>query len=615
MYENSKVMNPKKELMTLAIDLGENEKKFLKIYNDSNPEELAYNFCFINHLDYRSMNLLTDEVKKVFESRKNIPNTQSNEIRNSYNKNNVNNNYNNNDENLARFVNKKTPLKSKNRNNQIFQNLNDYSNYLSNNIDLNKSYNNYNRKNNSNGKNTTSKLNQSYRPATANSKRKITLSNNLSINDTNDNTNVDFYKKPNTYFTQNNYSSQRKNTISTNKSNYPISILINNKKNDNLNYGERLYHKCKKIEERKNNKIQQIKNEEEKKLNRECTFKPRINRLSYHAFTNRYNNNLKYDDEDNIIYYRDYIDRKLNYLKERYNKKDENCYFSPKINKTKEKDNKSIPRYEQLYQNSKQLKSKKEFLDKIYNNNSFKPSINKVYNTEITNLPFNERQNIYNSRTTERKKQMKNQMENNIDSKTGQKFFQPKINQNSHLIKRNNDTFNKLYSDHKKQSVKKQKYEKEIQERFSPLESFASEQSNEIYLKQKVNSFEKIFSILDKDQDGIISKFNVYTNGLDKKIQKIISPIIIELKEDNQTLNKEEFCAACFKLFDTLNYLQKKEVMNYALNKKSNKDNEYLFFTFKPKITYNYDPNIYYEKEKKKHEEDTNNNNEEGSEK
>ena len=331
MYENSKVMNPKKELMTLAIDLGENEKKFLKIYNDSNPEELAYNFCFINHLDYRSMNLLTDEVKKVFESRKNIPNTQSNEIRNSYNKNNVNNNYNNNDENLARFVNKKTPLKSKNRNNQIFQNLNDYSNYLSNNIDLNKSYNNYNRKNNSNGKNIKSKLNQSYRPATTNSKRKITLSNNLSINDTNDNTNVDFYKKPNTYFTQNNYSSQRKNTISTNKSNYPISILINNKKNDNLNYGERLYHKCKKIEERKNNKIQQIKNEEEKKLNRECTFKPRINRLSYHAFTNRYNNNLKYDDEDNIIYYRDYIDRKLNYLKERYNKKDENCYFSPKI--------------------------------------------------------------------------------------------------------------------------------------------------------------------------------------------------------------------------------------------------------------------------------------------
>ncbi len=27
----------KKELMILAIDLGQNEKKFLKIYNDTNP--------------------------------------------------------------------------------------------------------------------------------------------------------------------------------------------------------------------------------------------------------------------------------------------------------------------------------------------------------------------------------------------------------------------------------------------------------------------------------------------------------------------------------------------------------------------------------------------------
>ena len=41
---------------------------------------------------------------------------------------------------------------------------------------------------------------------------------------------------------------------------------------------------------------------------------------------------------------------------------------------------------------------------------------------------------------------MKNQMENNIDSKTGQKFFQQKINKNSHIIKRNNNTINKLYS-------------------------------------------------------------------------------------------------------------------------------------------------------------------------
>ena len=31
----------KKELMTLAIDLGENIKKYLKIYSDTKPEELV----------------------------------------------------------------------------------------------------------------------------------------------------------------------------------------------------------------------------------------------------------------------------------------------------------------------------------------------------------------------------------------------------------------------------------------------------------------------------------------------------------------------------------------------------------------------------------------------
>ena len=131
--------------------------------------------------------------------------------------------------------------------------------------------------------------------------------------------------------------------------------------------------------------------------------------MSYYTLSNRNNNISHYDDEDNILYYREYIDRKLAYLKERYAQKDENCYFSPKINKSKKKDKNLIPRYEQLYQNSKQLKSKREFISNtIYNGNLFRPSINRIYNTEMLNLPFNERQNIFNSRTSEKKIKMKN---------------------------------------------------------------------------------------------------------------------------------------------------------------------------------------------------------------
>ena len=202
---------------------------------------------------------------------------------------------------------------------------------------------------------------------------------------------------------------------------------------------------------------------------------------------------------------------------------------------------------------------------------------------------------------------MKSQIENNIDSITEQKLFKPKINESSNSIKRNsNDIFNNLYSDHKKQIIKKQQAEKENNDKFSPFETFANEQSNEIFTKQKINCFEKIFYILDKDQDGIITKFNIYVNGLPKNIQEILSPIIIELKQDNETLNKDEFSAACFKLYDTLSFLKKREIINYGMNKKNNKNNDEYIFTFKPKIQNNYNPNIYYEKQKKEQEEEIN---------
>ena len=95
--------------------------------------------------------------------------------------------------------------------------------------------------------------------------------------------------------------------------------------------------------------------------------------MSYYTLSYRNNNKSNYDNDDSILYYREYIDRKLSYLKERYAQKDENCYFSPKINKTKEKNKNLIPRYEQLYQNSKELKTKREFLTNSIYNNSFKP--------------------------------------------------------------------------------------------------------------------------------------------------------------------------------------------------------------------------------------------------
>ena len=584
----------KKELMTLAIDLGENDKKYLKIYSDTKPEELAYNFCYVNQLDYNSLNHLTEEIRKIIINNINSPKKEL--IRK--------NNFSNYDD-FSKYINKKGPEKKIN-NNQIFENVKYISNKSKYKNKLNNSFN-YIKGNNIERKNSNKKLNNSYYAPTISSstKQKVNITNSI-----NDNTKLIKsynYKRPKSNFPQTNHIINEFISKSNKNISIPYTSLIKNNKKEN--YGEKLYNKCKKNEEIKKGKIQQKRKEEESKVNNECTFKPKINKTSYHSLSNRFNNILQFDENDHIINYDNYIDKKKTNLYKKYNQKDENCYFKPKINETKEKDNNLIPRYEQLYQNSKQLKSKREFISNtIYDGNLFRPSINRIFNNEMLNLPFNERQNIFNSRTSEKKIKMKNKIENDIDTITGQKLFQPQINQNSHIRKRNSkDTFNNLYSDYEKKIIKRKQAEKDNNERFYILETLSNKQSNEIYEKNKINSFEKIFNILDKDQDGKISNFNIYINGLPKNIKNIIFPILNELKEDNKIVNKSEFCNGCFKLFENLNYLQKKEIMNFGMHKKNSKESHEKKFTFKPKIITNYDPNVFYEKQKKEQEEENTN--------
>ena len=52
----------------LGIEIGENEKKYLKIYSDSKPEQLAYEFCLQNNLDFDSLQELTTQIRNAFIS-------------------------------------------------------------------------------------------------------------------------------------------------------------------------------------------------------------------------------------------------------------------------------------------------------------------------------------------------------------------------------------------------------------------------------------------------------------------------------------------------------------------------------------------------------------------
>ena len=59
------------EIAVLSIEIGNNQIKYLKIYNNSIPSKLAYNFCLEYNLDYESLKRLTYEIKNlIIESNK-----------------------------------------------------------------------------------------------------------------------------------------------------------------------------------------------------------------------------------------------------------------------------------------------------------------------------------------------------------------------------------------------------------------------------------------------------------------------------------------------------------------------------------------------------------------
>ena len=71
---------------------------------------------------------------------------------------------------------------------------------------------------------------------------------------------------------------------------------------------------------------------------------------------------------------------------------------------------------------------------------------------------------------------------------------------------------------------------------------------------------------MDSDQDGIISGINISINKIPKKIINIIEPLLFELKEENQTLNQDEFILAMGKLFEDISLIEKNEIINRYKN-------------------------------------------------
>ena len=365
------------------------------------------------------------------------------------------------------------------------------------------------------------------------------------------------------------FSNIRNNTESENTQDNIISPKLNNStqihnhdiKKKFLKYSEKYF----------------INNKNVKFINIKKNLDKKSNRIQYYPFymNNRKKNTIKSDS---------------NILKV---KKNRICDKTQTQSTTK-----NSTRFEKLYNDRIEIeenfrKLKNQF-DQKY---TYKPKINKFSSFFKINESFNERLKSYNNKSKE--KLLKIQLENEMKMEKNE-TFKPLINteKNKKLIKdfknknasyhSQNNLYDKLYS----YRIKHEENIKKLNEKIYDLEINDhiknNSKTNEIIRQKKLNSFKKIFKLLDTDEDNKISGFNVNVENLPITIQKILKPIFKELKSEGESLNEYEFVFICQKFYNILDYEKRRELINFEEIEKNKKKKKLLErinnFSFRPKI-------------------------------
>ena len=561
------INNNANEIAILSIEIGNNQMKYLKIYNNSIPSKIAYDFCLEYNLDYESLKKLTFEIKNLISESNKKP-----KLNKSYEKSNKIDNFiqirKNKSVNISpiKVVKIKKEIKKYNFKDiaKEIQKPLDYDFKLKTEDKEKLIYNQkYKEKINNVDINNNNKLiienkkeiNAHYLSQTESSKTKIK------------NKKLKEYKP---------FESEGKNykidNIKLINNNNNLEIENNKVKSDRnkyeINFGEKLYEKCMKMKKISNEKIKNEFDMEQKKLLSECTFKPKIHEINIKCFKNiNINNNTKFIKIEKRKIEENSQNKKIENETINHRKIKNNITTKNKKIKKKIKSESQIPIFERLYncQKKEEEKSNNELL--------FKPKINNNYKKKLNKITFNERQKIYSAKSTERKKKLENQIYNKYDNKTGQKLFHPLINKNKNF---NKNRIRKYYSfslDKKNIEIKKEKIKKEILTQIKKETIFkANMKSDNIFEKVIINSFKKIFNILDEKLKGKISLFNYSTKNLPINIKNILAPIFNQIDFKNKYFNEEKFINECKKLFKNLDYYSKREIYKFSEEEKENNE-------------------------------------------
>jgi hypothetical protein len=219
---------------------------------------------------------------------------------------------------------------------------------------------------------------------------------------------------------------------------------------------------------------------------------------------------------------------------------------------------------------------------------SFHPIINDNYKTDLT---FDERLNIFNNISKQKKEELKNNLLNIKVDENGQEYFKPKLISRQYYTnnsKRNNnsvkyedenekkiDIFNKNYLYWKKYNSNKEKLYNKYYNNINEPHFFSKVQSTKYLNEANYKAFSNLFNELDSDQDNLITSLTMNLSNIPNNILKIIEPLLVELKEDQQTLNQDEFIKAMGKLFENISSTERRQLIseyNNTRQKNANKD-------------------------------------------
>ena len=566
------------EIAILSIEIGNNQMKYLKIYNDSIPSKIAYDFCLEFNLDYESLKKLTFEIKNLISESNKKP-----KLNKSYEKSNKIDNFIQIRKNKSVNI---SPIKVVKIKKEIKKyNFRDIAKEIKKPLDYDFKMKTEDKdKQIYNGKyiekNRNDDINNNNKMLIGNKKEKTAhyLSQTESSKSKIKNKKLKEYKL---------LGSEGKNYINDNiklmdnKDNFENekNKIKNERNKSDINFGEKLYEKCMKMKKISNEKIKNEINLEQKKLLSECTFKPKIHEINIKCFKNiDINNNTKLNKIEKTKNEKNDSnshDKKIEKESGNHRKiKNNIIIMNKKIKKKINSDKRKTPICERLYN----FQSRKKEEEKNNNELLFKPKINNNYRKNFNKITFNERQKIYSAKSAERRKKLENQIYNYYDTKTGQKFFHPSINKNKHY---NKNRLRKYYSfslEKKSIEIKNETIKKEMLTNIKKETLFkANTKSDNIFEKVIINSFKKIFNILDEKLKGKISLFNYSTKNLSIKIKNIIAPILNQIDLKNKEFNEEEFINECKKLFKNLDYYSKREIYKFSEEEQENNEKYDLY--------------------------------------